>query len=75
MIFILLYIYENTDFESLYIGYYTSELHFLPVKSENKKLAKKWMKISSCGMIRKSIRRGFYAKRVGKIRKTIGGGN
>lgn len=27
------------------------------------------MKISGCGMIRKSIRRGFYAKRVGKIRK------
>lgn len=40
MIFILLYIYENTDFESLYIGYYTSELHFLPVKSENKKICK-----------------------------------
>lgn len=27
------------------------------------------MKISGCGMIRKSIRRGFYAKRVGKSEK------
>ena len=40
MIFYTPYIYENTDFESLYIGYYTSELHFLPVKSENKKNGK-----------------------------------
>lgn len=31
---------RKPDFESLYIGYYTSELHFLPVKSENKKNGK-----------------------------------
>ena len=31
---------RKPDFESLYIGYYTSELHFLPVKSENKKMGK-----------------------------------
>ena len=55
----------------LYIG-----IAFLPVKSENKKICKEVDENQRLWYDKKkSIRGGFYAKRVGKVRKTIGGGN
>jgi len=38
--FLYSFIFTKTQISKVYIGYYTSELHFLPVKSENKKNGK-----------------------------------